>query len=55
VRIKKRIVESRELAMVDVADHRDPLYGRTRRHGHREGASPEQFDVNQERRRLDVH
>lgn len=53
--IKKQIYKNRGLALNDVADYIDRFYNRTRRHSHRGGVSPEQFEAAQKTRGRSIH
>jgi putative transposase len=54
-RIKKQIYKNRGLALADVADYIDAFYNPTRRHGHLDGLSPDQFETAHKVRRKVVH
>jgi putative transposase len=54
-RIKKKIYETRDLAIADIADYIDTFYNRTRRHSHLGGVSPDQFEAALRPRRRGLH
>ena len=54
-RIKKQTYKNRELAIADVADYIEVFYNCTRRHRHRGGVSPEQFEAAHKPHQKRVH
>lgn len=54
-RIKKRIYNNREVAILDISNYIDGFYNPTRRHSHLGGVSPDEFEAAHRTRRSRVH
>lgn len=54
-RIKKRIYNNREVAILDISDYIDGFYNPTRRQSHLGGVSPDEFEAAHRTRRSRVH
>jgi len=54
-RIKKQIYKNRQLAEADVRDYIETFCNPSRRHGHLDGVSPDQFEAAHRRSMRGVH